>query len=320
MTGGIVAHVGRKGLRFALTDGDGALMADSMRLYGTGQSSSVSGALTAFQRDLSLPRLPERMAVAVAGLARGDAISITHTRWFVSRPGLQAMLGRTPLILNDFEAEAWALGGSASVSAQPVGAAPPLSLRAPGTYCIIGMTSGLGVSVLVRDATGGVTVLATEAGHGAFAPASAAMADLAGAMFRDRRPVVAEHMISATGLIAIYNHLATEQRLPRQTDPEAITRRCTTDPLSRQACEIVAEAFWSHVGSLVLSYGAWDGVIVMGGLASALRSILGSRRMDAVFAGNGKYARLLAAVPRGFVTLEHGELHGAAEALRRSAA
>lgn len=313
---GIVGHVGRKGLRFALTDRAGQLLPATMRHYGSEHGSSVSGTLSTFQRDSGLGRLPERSAIAVAGLARGDAISITHTPWYVSRSGLRAMLGQSPLILNDFEAEAWALSDQRGAALLPLGAAPAVRLQEPGTYCVIGMTSGLGVSVLVHKPDGSVRVLATEAGHAGFAPASRAMADLIAAIFPNRFPVVAEHLISATGLVAIYSELAKAQKLAmRATRPEDITRLAGVDPLARQACEMLCEAFWTYTSGLVLTFGAWDGVIVTGKLAMALRDLLSLEAMAAIFHGTGKYMRLLAAVPRSVTALEHGELTGAARAL-----
>ena len=314
---GIVGHVGRKGLRFALTDAASGFKADSLRHYGADHGASVSGALSAFQHDLALPRLPERLAIAVAGLARGDAISITQTRWFVSRSGLQAMLGQPPLILNDFEAEAWALsGGRAMLS--PAAAGPLPMLDRPGTYCVLGMTTGLGAAVLIRKPDGAVHVLATEAGHGGFAPGSPAMAALTARLFPDRHPVLAEPLISASGLVAIYTGLAAMQNLaPRFDTPEDITRAASSDALARHACEMLCEAFWTQASSLVLTYGSWDGVIVTGKLAAALRQMLAAPRMQAVFAGTGKYARLLATVPRAIATLDQGALTGAAQALQR---
>jgi glucokinase len=312
---GVVGHIGRKQLRFALTDGHGAVAPASMRHYGANQGSSVSGSLSAFQRDMGLVTLPPRLGLAVAGLARGDVISITQTRWFVSRSGLQAMLGGSPLILNDFEAEAWALSRSAGAFAT-IGSAPAVDVRRPGTFCVIGMTSGFGVAVLTREPSGKIHVQATEAGHAGFAPGSKPMADLVAAMFSDRFPVVAEHLISANGLVAIYNTIATMRQSPKwMTKPEDITRQIGSDPLAREACEMLCEAFWTYVGGLVLTFGAWDGIIVTGGVAHALCATLATPRMHEAFCGHGKYARQLSAVPRGLAAMEHGELHGAAEAL-----
>lgn len=314
---GVVGHVGRKGLRFALANMSG-VVPSTIRQYGADPGSSVSGALSAFRADLSLSRLPARLAIAVAGLPRGDAISITHTRWFVSRSGLQAMLGHPPLILNDFEAEAWALAGSNNGSLDPLGSSAAISLDQPGTYCVVGMTSGLGVSVLMRDYDGNLSVLATEAGHAGFLPASSKMSALCASAFPGQCPLIAEHLISANGLVSIYDALLAARKLPqRHMAPEAITRQYAVDPVAREACDLLCEAFWTYVGNLVLTYGAWEGVIVTGALATILRTTLGLAPMHAAMIGKGKYVRQLAAVPRALMNIENGELLGAAEALKR---
>ena len=125
-----------------------------------------------------------------------------------------------------------------------LGSAPAVTLQRPGTYCVVGMTSGLGVAVMTRELSGTVHVQASEAGHAGFAPGSKAVADLVAAMFPGRLPVVAEHLISANGLVAIYNALAAIRKSSKQmTRPEDITRQASSDPLAREACEMLCEAF-----------------------------------------------------------------------------
>lgn len=45
---GVVGHVGRKGLRLALTDQQGCVLPGGIRVYGPDQGSSLSGGLSAF--------------------------------------------------------------------------------------------------------------------------------------------------------------------------------------------------------------------------------------------------------------------------------
>lgn len=313
----VLGSVGRKRVRLALSDAAGTLRPETIRSYDAEVTTGVSGALANLQRDLELPALPQQSAISVAGLARGDAISVTRTRWFLSRSGLQAMLGRPPLILNDFAAQAWALS-SADVRAHEMFVGPPdFSLRGPGCYCVLGMTSGLGSAVVTRSEAGAVTVLATEAGHGGFVAGSAELAALATELFPNRHPVMADELISAPGLVLIYQALARRERAPvRARTPEEVTRAVSIDPIALQACELLCKAFWSQAGSLAVTYGAWDGMLVTGALAGALRPLLRRADLQALFWGTGKYARVLQGVPRGIVSMEHGELVGVAEALR----
>ncbi|TCP34218.1 glucokinase [Sphingomonas sp. BK235] len=313
----LVGHVGRKRIRFALADADGRLRRDTLRTFAADTTVSISGAIMDFLRDARLPAPPARSAFAVAGLPRGETVSITRGRWYLSRSGLRGMLGHAPLILNDFEAEAWALHGADVRADESFAGGADFSLRRAGTYCVLGMTSGLGVSVLSRDEAGAVHVLATEAGHGGFVATTDELARLAAEMFPGRYPVVAEDLLSAPGLVIVYQALARRRGVPpRWTSAEEITRAMASDPLAGEACTWLCRAFWSYAGQLAIIYGAWDGVIVTGGVAAALRPILRLAEMAGLFAGRGKYARLLGGVPRVFTALDDGELSGAAEALR----
>jgi glucokinase len=313
----VLGTVGRKRVCLALADPHGVLRPDTIRRYEAEATSGVSDALSMFKRDLALPALPERSAIAIAGLARGDAISVTRTRWFLSRAGVQAMLGQPPLILNDFAAQAWALGSASTRPLEMFAGPADFSLERPGCYCVLGITSGLGAAVVTRAPGGGVTVLATEAGHGGYAPATAELAELTAEIFPARYPVAVEDVISASGLTAIYAALCRRDRaLVRARTPEDITRGIATDPMARRACDLLAQAFWAEAGGLVMTYGAWDGLLITGALGNALRPLLRRPEMATLFVGRGRHARTLAAVPRALVGLEHAELVGAAVALR----
>lgn len=312
----LLGHVGRKRVRFASTDEHGRLLPDTIRGYEAGETISISGALTAYWRGMHAEGLPKRSAIAIAGLARGDTISITKTRWILSRSGLQGMLQHPPLILNDFAAEAWAMHGGDVRPQEMFSRHAPLSLRRPGCYCIIGMNSGLGVAVLTRGDDGAVAVNSTEAGHSGFVAGSEEIARLAADMFPGKYPVPAEDLLSAPGLLAIYRALSRKAgKAPRLNSPEQITRDHVSDEIAHRACLLLCQAFWAYAGSLTPAYGAWDGILVTGDLASALRPVLRQAEMHAFFSGQGKYRRLLEEMPRGYAALTNGELIGAAEAL-----
>lgn len=320
MAGGacaVLGSIGRKRMSFALADDDGCVRVETIRRYGSETVDGVSSALMSFRRDLDLPRLPERSAIAVPGLVRGDAVSITNTRWVMSRSGLHSMLGAPPLILNDFAAEAWAFSSAPNVRMRETfHGAPAEALRRPGCYLVVGITSGLGVAAVHRNEAGAVTVLPTEAGHATFAPVTDELAEVAAGLFPGRRTIATEDVISAPGLLAIYNLLARKARssAPAKT-PEAITASAATDPIARAACGLLARAFWAYAGDLVMTFGAWDGLLVTGGAGTALAQSLRLPEAQAMFATSSRHRRALLTVPRGIVHLDDAELHGLAEAL-----
>lgn len=319
--GAVLGTIGRKRISFALAAEGGGVQPETIRCYNSEAVGGVTAALIAFQRDLNLPQLPRRSAIAIPGLVRGDAIAITNTRWVVSRSGLHAMLGAPPLILNDFAAEAWALSSNAGVRLKDAfHGAPSEALRQPGCYLVIGITSGLGVAAVHRAQSGAVTVIPTEAGHATFAAATEELAGLTAEMFPGRRAVAVEEVISAPGLLAIYHLLVKRSRSsPRAKTPEAVTGSATTDPVARAACDVLARAFWAYAGNLVTTFGAWDGVFVTGAAGSAIAHSLRSAEAQAMFATSIKHRRVLQSVPRGLVYLEHAELHGLAAALLHEA-
>ena len=313
----VIGSIGRKRICFALTGPDGSVQPDTIRNYGAGASLGVSAALLAFQRDLGIVALPRHSAFSVPGLVRGDAISITKTHWFLSRSGLKAMLGEPPLVLNDFAAEAWALCVAGGRVRESFAGTTEWPLRRAGCYLFVGITSGLGVAAVHRSANGAVTVLATEAGHAGFAGATDELSQLVTEMFGGRHPVTVEEVISASGLLAIYQTLARRAGVPpRAKTPEDVTRTASTDPLARSACELLAKAFWAQMGGMVLTMGAWDGLLVTGPVANAILPFLRKAEAQALFVSSSKFGRALGDVPRAMVAFENAELIGLAEALR----
>jgi glucokinase len=313
----VLGSIGRKRVCFALSTRNCSVLSDTIRTYDAHVVSGVSAALTTFQRDLGISALPRRSAFSVPGLVRGDAISITKTSWFLSRSGLQAMLGEPPLVLNDFAAEAWALCAAEGHVREAFSGSNGSPAKRSGTFVVVGITSGLGVAAVHRNETGTVTVLPTEAGHSAFAAITPELMDLASTLSVGRQPLAAEGLVSAPGLLAIYNALSRQRGcLPRAKTPEDVTRSVATDPIAHAACDLLAKAFWAQAGSLVMSLGAWDGLLVAGAVAHAILPSLRKPEAQALFANSTKYRRALSDVPRALVSYENAELVGLGEALR----
>ena len=312
----VIADVGRRAVRLCLTDDLGRLRPETLRSYEPSQQSTISGALSAFGSESDLRTLPRRCAISVSGPAVGETISITNSRWYVSRAGLSAMLQAPPLILNDFAAKAWAISSADSGSQIETIAGPRIDLAAPGTRCLIGVGSGLGVAVIQRDARGYANVLPTEAGHCHFAGDIPELKDVLPRL-RAKGAVTAEDLISERGLLAIYQTVVTlDACVARATDAAGIIRLAVSNDLcARKAVDLFCRALWYFAGNMVLAYGAWDGVMLTGCIANALRGLIRLPELSADFVVAGPYQRQLRDVPRALVSLDHAELHGAARAL-----
>lgn len=315
----IVGDIGRQTIRLGLTDAAGELRRDTIRAYAGATQSTISGALTTFARECGLNTLPRRCALALSGSPRGDTIAVTNSRWFVSRSGLRSMLQAEPLLINDFAAIAWSLTsprGSARIERTDQGPICPATKA--GTYCIIGIGSGLGVAVLQRDDFGHYSVLATEAGHCSFTPASANWPPILEIVRRSAICQTAEQILSANGLhrtyLACVEHLQAERRAANSVEVVQLAET-QRDRAAIKALDLIAQALWQFAGNMVLSHGAWDGVILTGSLTHALAKILRQQSVREQFCLAGPYARELTRVPCSFASFDHAELEGAAQAL-----
>jgi glucokinase len=128
----------------------------------------------------------------------------------------------------------------------------------------------------------------------------------------------AEDVLSARGLARLYRTLALiDGATPRTDDALGIVHLALVghDRLAMRATEIFARALWYYAGNLALAHGAWDGVLLTGGIVHALRGPLRQVRSTAEFVLRGPFQRQLRDIPRAIVSLEHAELHGAAQAL-----
>ena len=315
----IVGDIGRQMIRLGLTDSAGELRRETIKAYESATQSTISGALTAFARECGLNGLPRRCALAVSGATRGETISITNSRWYVSRSGLRSMLQAEPVLINDFAAIAWSLTspkGSARIERTDQGTICPATN--PGTYCIIGIGSGLGVAVVQRDDFGHYSVLATEAGHTSFTPTAADWVPIIEIMRRSAICQTAEQFMSAGGLhrayLACAEHFRVERRAANSVDVVRLAET-SRDGAAVKAIDLIARALWQFAGNMVLSHGAWDGVILTGSLTHALARTLRQANVREHFLLAGPYARELQRVPCSFASFDHAELEGAAQTL-----
>lgn len=312
---GVAGHVARDLMSFALVTDQGSIRSDTIRSFRKEEQPTVSGGLSTFLDASGVTGGATRASLAVAGVARGDVISITNSPWFVSRSGLRAMLGEPPIILNDFAARAWALTGAAGVAVSPLSGSAAPTPRGEGTFCLIGLDIELGVAAFVRSSTGQMAVLSSEAGASTLPQADLPDASLTRLKGLGAR-AEAYTVLSGPGLVRLAGDLGGRRTIvgvPKMTDVRGVTN--ARDQPAQEAVRIFCDLFWDFAVNLVLTYGAWDGLILTGEIAELLEAQLaGSARTR--FARKGSHARLLRDLPIGLASIPRGELAGASMALR----
>ena len=286
-----------------------------------GKTADYPTFIDALQNYLKQHELQPRdypFSVAVAGVPRGDIISLANCRWMISVTGLRAFLRSEPLILNDFAATAWSLTGLDRTHLMNVGTHTPRPLAPSSTYLCVGTGIGLGVAALRTTGAGEVVVLESEGGHSSFAPQSD-VDDLILAHLRRRYGHVSyERLLSEPGLQNIYGALS--QRDGKTTPPPApaaiiASARHRADPLAVETLSIFASTLGSFIGSTALTVGSWDGVFLTGDMLRELVPTLTKGEFRKMLTSKGRASKVLEKIPISCVTHVETRLLGAAAAL-----
>lgn len=254
----------------------------------------------------------------VAGRAR-----LTNLPWVLDEEGLRSDLGlRRVMLLNDLKAIAYAvprLRPDELHVLNPGRPEPhgPLAVIAPGT--------GLGEAFLIWNGSEYIAC-SSEGGHADFAPGDARQAELWRYLSKRYGHVAYERVCSGSGIPNIYDFLrdaghAAEApgfaaRLAAATDRtplivEAGMTEPDGNPLCAAALDIFVSVLGAEAGNMALKVMATGGVYVAGGMPLRVLDRLGEGRFMRPFAGKGRLAPVLEAMPVN-VVLARAALIGAA--------
>ncbi|MFL6929272.1 MAG: glucokinase [Xanthobacteraceae bacterium] len=260
---------------------------------------TFTDALQRFEREKSIPLRGLQCAMAIAGAASGEAISLVRSRWTISRAGLHAVFGTDPVILNDVAARAWATrSGTANVD-QLRGVGAPNFTR-PGRYAMVMVEEGVGAAIIDVDRESGVRVLETEAGHMDFSPTNEREGRLASAIRETVSGAVSWEMVLMLD----------------RNDP--IWGRACPDVLEAERPRLQAALLSRFAINLMHSFGAWQGVMLTGTRAGRMLEAGQRVYFDSSFTARRNFGRLIGAAPAWRVDQHEAVLTGVAERLAYS--
>jgi len=251
--------------------------------------------LQRFEREKRVPLAGLRCAMAIAGAASGETISLVRSRWTISRVGLQAVFGTQPVILNDVAARAWATrSGTANIETLR-GVGTP-SFTRPGRYGMIMVEEGLGAAIVDVDRDAGVRVLETEAGHMDFAPTN------------DREERLAKALRGAAATVSWEMVLMLDR-----FDP--VWSKALPDLLEPERPRLQAALLGRFAINLMHTFGAWQGMMITGSRAGRMLEAGNRVYFDSSFATRRNFSRLIIGAPAWRVDQHEAVLTGAAERL-----
>jgi glucokinase len=311
----LVADVGGTHVRFALADiaASEPLLADTTRRY---RAASFAGFAEAIRRylDESVAR-PASAVIAAAGLRIDGEVRLTNLPWVISRSAIEAEFGfERVALINDFAAMALSVSLLRTHDLRAVGSAAPVAFdnSATQTFAIIGPGTGLGVgALLVRE--GRLHALETEGGHASLAPGNAEEVELLKRLAARYGHVSNERVLCGSGLVNLYETLCEIHGVAAiYSTPEEITANASADAACRHAVERSCELLGAVAGDLALTFGAWEGVYLTGGLAPRLAPWIEAGGFRRRFEDKGRLSAAVARVPTSIVLHPETGLLGAA--------
>ena len=319
MTEIVVADIGGTHARLALAElgSAGAVRLGTETVLRTADYSSLAMAWDDFGARLGRP-LPRSAAIAVACPVAGDVLTLTNNPWTIHPASLGETLGVGRLTLcNDFVAVGHAVAALAPGDMQHV-CGPDVPFQPRAVVSIVGPGTGLGVAMLWRDSDD-ATVIATEGGHGDFAPLDA-VEDAILATLRARfGRVSVERLVAGPGLATIHATLAAlEARPVPLRDDMALWAAALAgeDRLAVAALDRFCRCLGAVAGDIVLAQGG-GALVLAGGIGLRLADRLATSGFAERFVAKGRFEAMMRAVPVKLLTHPQPGLYGAAVAFAR---
>ncbi|HEY0158545.1 MAG TPA: glucokinase [Thermoanaerobaculia bacterium] len=303
----LAGDVGGTKTLLRVVDGTGASLVDGR--YDSGSYATFDDLLREF-----MGRVEGRVdaaCFAVAGPVYGGRAEVTNVGWQIEEEALSRELGIGRVtLLNDFYAVALGvpLLRESDLLSLHRGRRDP---HAP--IAILGAGTGLGEAIVTRYG-GRHEVIATEGGHGDFAPQDEEQAGLFLHLHRIHGHVSWERVISGMGLVNIFTFLGGDE-----LTPAAIAELADSgDARARHAFAIFVDVYGAEAGNMALRVLARGGVYLAGGIAAKNVDRFTDGRFVEAFVRKGRFRELMETIPVDLIVNEEVGLIGAAEGARRS--
>ncbi len=251
---------------------------------------------------------PTAGVFAVAGPVTGRKVALTNRHWLIDLDHLATRFhfSRADAI-NDFEAQAWALTQLQSGDYRNLGEVSS-ARSVHGVKVVLGPGTGLGVAALVPVGTGWQPI-ASEGGHVSFGAASKDEEPVF-ARLHEAGPVSAESVVSGSGLPRL--HSALNPGAPSLHAETIVKHAQAGDAAAVATIKLFVRLLGRFAGDVALTFKAFGGVYIAGGVAGKLGALLDEKILRDAFEAHPPYGDLLKGIPTYLVTAAHPGLIGCA--------
>ena len=309
----LVADIGGTNTRVALSRG-AHLIKDTIRRYRNADHGDLASVLSRFLSEMGGVDC-KSACVAVAGPVRDGCARMTNLDWVLDLATLeQATRADNVSLLNDLQAQGYALGRLAQDHLRPILTAPVPPANA--TRLVIGVGTGFNTAA-VFEVAGTRLVTPSETGHTNFpalTPEDCALADFVAR--RHGFPGL-DDIVSGRGLENTYAWLTRDDsaRAPLKAAEimDALARG--DDPAAIAAVAQFIRMLGRVAGNLALTYLPFGGIYLAGGVARAMAPHLAQFDFAACFADKGRFVDFMAAFPLSVIEDDYAALTGCAAQL-----
>ena len=270
-------------------------------------------ALSHYLSGIDNQRVPDVIALAVAGPVVDGTVTLTNRNWQISEARLHALGFQSAHLINDFAALAYAAEHLEPADLRCIG--PDIPAAPGGTITILGAGTGFGVSYLAHF-NGRPVPLATEGGHIGFAPQGAEEIAIFKALMRRFDRVSVERILSGPGLENL--SCALDEIAGRAVRPfsaaQIVEYASEGDRDCRATLSMFCSIFGAVAGDIALAQGARGGVLIAGGIAGKIEPYLQQGPFRERFEAKGRLSYFVKSIPTRLILNPNAALLGAARA------
>jgi glucokinase len=263
-----------------------------------------------------------RASFGVAGPVVDSKVKTPNLPWLIDAAKIAQLFDVGPVaLLNDLEAGAY---GIFTLEPHDLFTLNEGVSGRRGNKVLIAAGTGLGEATLYDDGRH-YHPIASEGGHGDFAPRDETEIDLLRFLIKKFGHVSYERVVSGPGVANIYAFLRDSGRID---EPDWLKEKIAAaedasaaiaqeglagnSAISAQTLDLFASVYGAEAGNLALRGKAIGGVYVGGGIAPKLLAKLKDGTFMRAFLDKGRYRQLLSSIPVRVILNDQAALQGAA--------
>lgn len=304
----LLCDIGGTNVRYALASAPGARPEPVRKSLTADARAFPESVLTAMAQARLRPR---SIMVCAAGPLVGRSLKLTNADWVIDGPAAARAIGvEQGLLLNDFEALAYALPSLGPQDARSIGT---VAEPTDGLRLVLGPGTGLGLSALAR-VDGRYAALPSEAGHMGFGPCGPEEEAFWPRLERVHGRVTAEAVLSGPGLARVHAARLAAQGAPApgMTAAQITAAGLAAEGVERETLRRLWRLAARFAGDMAIAFLARGGVTLAGGVLPRLAPLLDEAEFRSAFEAKAPMDGLARAIPTRLVTAPDAVLAGMA--------